>query len=563
MKQLKAILTFILLVLSLYGSAQSVFIPLERDYLHLIDRMDIRSGENSLFGYTAIKPLLRKTVVQQSHKKGWSILSSSLSDSFNLVYLYKDNPEWMPNLQYERKAGRFRNFYVFPNALFRPEIEDGEFQISPVLHFQMSGPSENHLGFVNQRGLEVRGHLGEKIGFYSTITENQMALTDAAQAFDPSAPGIGFRKVYAPSSRLINPDSMLVGLDFFLARGYLSWSPIEQINLQFGNDRNFIGNGMETFILSDFSPDALSLKAHTKLWKFNYLNLFSELSDLDRFSGNGGGFNPKYSALHYLGFDVLKNLSIGVFEQVIFARDSSQAQGYKLAYLNPVIFYRAIEHNQNSADNVLVGMDWKWNFLKRFSFYGQFVLDEFKKDEVFSGNGWWANKWAFQAGLKCIDLAGIENLDVQAEFNTARPFTFQHFNPSQNYTHFAQPLGHPSGANFRELRSIIRYQPLPRWKVELFLLNRLKGYDPQAADNFGGDLKKDYNLRSTAEYNNRILQGELGHDLIFACNLTYMPVHNLFFDIGTRYQNGNRIESATFFYAGMRLNAAALRYNRY
>lgn len=563
MIQLKPIPTLFLLLLSVHSNAQSVFLPLERDYLHLVDRMDIRSGENSLFGYTGIKPFLRKTIAQQSQKIGQTVLSNSLSDSFNLVYISKDNPEWTSKQGSVQNPGLFGKFYRSPNALYRPEIEDGAFQINPVLHFQMSGPATNYLGFVNQRGLEVRGHVGGKIGFYSAITENQMAFTDAAEAFDSSAPGIGFRKNYIPSSKQINPNGMPIGLDFFLARGYLSWSPIKQVQLQFGNDRNFIGNGMETFILSDFSPDILSLKAHTKLWKFNYLNLFSELNDLDRFSGMGGGFRPKYSALHYLGFDVLKNLSIGIFEQVIFSRDSSQAQGYKLAYLNPVIFYRAVEHNQNSADNILVGMDWKWNFLQKFSFYGQFVLDEFKKDEMFSGNGWWANKWAFQAGIKCIDLWGLENLDVQAEFNTARPFTFQHFNPSQNYSHFTQALGHPSGANFRELRCLMRYQPRPRWRAELFILNRLKGYDQQEGQNFGGDLNKAYNFRSTSDYNNRILQGELGHDLIFACNMTYMPAHNLFFDLGSRYQNGNQIEPAIFFYAGMRLNAATMRYNRY
>lgn len=74
-----------------------------------------------------------------------------------------------------------------------------------------------------------------------------------------------------------------------------------------------------------------------------------------------------------------------------------------------------MEHGLNSSDNAVLGMDWKWNFMNRFSFYGQFILDEFIKDEMFGRTQSWVNKWGYQAGIKYINVANINNLDLQLE----------------------------------------------------------------------------------------------------------------------------------------------------
>ena len=48
-------------------------------------------------------------------------------------------------------------------------------------------------------------------------------------------------------------------------------------------------------------------------------------------------------------------------------------------YLIPIIFYRSIEQSLGSADNSVIGLDFKANFLRHFQLYGQFVLDEFNQ----------------------------------------------------------------------------------------------------------------------------------------------------------------------------------------
>ena len=49
-----------------------------------------------------------------------------------------------------------------------------------------------------------------------------------------------------------------------------------------------------------------------------------------------------------------------------------------------------------------------------------------------------------QFGGKYIDAIGVKNLDLQAEINIIRPFTYSHNDTIANYTHYNQPLAHPT-----------------------------------------------------------------------------------------------------------------------
>ncbi|NJO01234.1 MAG: hypothetical protein HC880_05615, partial [Bacteroidia bacterium] len=255
------------------------------------------------------------------------------------------------------------------------------------------------------------------------------------------------------------------GVDFITARGYITFDLVDDaISLQFGYDKNFLGNGYRSMILSDFSSNYLFLKLNTQVWKLHYQNLFAQLT-ADVF--NTDGFFPqKYYAHHHLSVNVTKNLNIGLFESIVFNRGDTTAAtgnnagGFDFRYLNPIIFYRSIEQQAGSPDNAILGMDFKWNFLKRFSLYGQLVIDEFVISRIRDWNGWRGNKQSGQLGLKYLDVAGVANLDLQAELNIARPYVYSHNFRYGEYSHYNQPLVHPLGANFYEYVGQLRYQPI-------------------------------------------------------------------------------------------------------
>ncbi len=327
------------------------------------------------------------------------------------------------------------------------------------------------------------------------------------------------------------------GVDFFTARGYLDFQVSRHINLQFGHDKNFIGNGIRSMFLSDFSSNYFFLKLTTQVWRLNYTNLFAELIADAPFTPLGGAdagslgtvrFPKKYMALHHLSINITEKFNLGLFESTIFSDTDSLGGRFEINYLNPVIFYRGIEQQVGSPDNVVLGLDFKWNPGIKYSVYGQILIDELIVDELLSGSGWWGNKISGQTGVKYINAFGMENLDLQLEYNFARPFTYTHTTNLTSYSHYRQPLAHPLGANFRELVGILRYQPLPRLALSGKLILDDAGVDPNGS-NLGADILLP-NPDRERDFDNMIGQGIDTKILFLDFTASYQLRHNLFID---------------------------------
>jgi hypothetical protein len=322
-------------------------------------------------------------------------------------------------------------------------------------------------------------------------------------------------------------------------------------------------------IFSDFSPPAWFIKGNVKVWKLNYLFTTHQMTaDVAGSSTSGlksmdGGYPQKFVALHHLSINIGKKLNLGVFESVVFsADDSTGTNSFRLDYLNPIIFYRAIEQQNGSTDNVMLGFDFKWNAFKGVQFYGQFVLDEFVLDNIKSGNGWWANKYGIQAGAKYIDAFGVSNLDLQAEANIVRPYTFSHNTLYGDYSSYRQSLAHPLGSNFNEMVGILRYQPLPKLNLVAKLVYTMTGRDSTGL-NFGGDMLKNNSTRNNGtadkDYGNTIAQG-FSNDILFGSLVaSWQFKHNLFIDLNlTVRQSKSPLE---FYNNNSAITSLALRWN--
>jgi hypothetical protein len=267
----------------------------------------------------------------------------------------------------------------------------------------------------------------------------------------------------------------------------------------------------------------------------------------------------KYAAMHHLSIDVTKSLNIGLFEGVMFGRSDH----FEFQYINPIIFYRHIEGTIGSPDNAVAGIDFKVNVKKRAQFYGQFLLDEFILSKLKNDPTNWVNKFGIQLGAKYIDAFGIKNLDLQAEINRVRPFTYSHFDTINNYTHYNQPLAHPLGANFQEVIGIVRYQPLPKWNFYARAIYFYKGLDTANA-NFGGNIFKSYLTRlSDAGFN--VGSGNKATCLNATLNVSYEFRQNLFFEAGVQNRNyklaSGYKDNSVSFSAGIRLNVYKREYN--
>ncbi len=505
-------------------TAQSVFAPLNQDYSHFIDRQEIISGKVSNEVHTSYKPFSRQSVykmTQQLEKDSTAKLSGR--DRFNMKYLRDDNWEWADSADTAGNSKKpfWKFFYQKKNALLKYRHPEFEVQANPV--FYLSGGKEKggtSTNFINSRGVEVRGMINKKVGFYTTMTTTQALYPAYVRArIDTfhAVPGEGYYKPFQANG----------GVDYYSARGYITFDLSKSIHIQFGHDRNFIGNGYRSMILSDFSAPFTFAKIQTKIWKLQYTNLYGQLFYHTNF-GKDTTYSRKFLALHHLSLNIGKHLNVGVFESVVYTRQNNQ---FDLNYMTPPIFYRYVETYMGSSDKVTLGMDVKFNFAKHISIYGQAVLNEFKIEEIRSGKGWWGNKEAFQLGFKYIDLIGIKNLDLQLECNVVRPFTYTSVDGTDSYSHYNQPLADPMGANFVEVLALLRYQAHKRVFIQLKGIGTRIGYD-DLTTNYGSNILIPYgNVPAQRNYGNYITQGVATNIGYGELNVTYMIRHNLFLDL--------------------------------
>lgn len=395
------------------------------------------------------------------------------------------------------------------------------------LDLQLGKDSEGTTTFNNTRALQINGGIGKNFNFTTTFYESQGKFAEYfneyAESIKPDGgnpaliPGRGIAKGYKTDS-----------YDYPVAEAYLSYSPSKYVSFQFGNGKNFIGDGYRSLLLSDVASPVPFFKINTNFWKIKYTNIWMWAQDVRPELTVDGAYKQKFMSLHYLSLNVTKKLNIGLFETVIW--DDANGRGFDVNFMNPIIFYTAAEFSTGSrAGNVLVGMNLKYKF-NDFSLYGQVILDDFRASEMISANGWWANKFGFQIGAKYFNAFNVENLYLQAEYNLVRPFTYSHDELNYNYGHNNQPMAHLWGSNFKEFVAIGRYS-FDRWFFDSKVVIGTKGFDfdtDEDSYSYGGNVFKDNDDR-VSDYENTVGQGNTANVFIGDIQAGYLinPATNL------------------------------------
>jgi hypothetical protein len=546
MQSKQTLVRLICLLFPFTAFSQTTYLPQGAKENILLERLEIKAQTDSVLNFSKTKPFSRKAVIPQVGKLD-SIISLSPVDQYNIYTANAGNLEWVSGdrTAYASKKPLWGRLYTTPATLYEVNTNDFFLAVNPVFQYYVGKEQNNdqHI-FLNTRGLTVRGRIANKIGFSAYVTDNQERDPLYVQQWVTDRKAVAGQGFYK--------DFKTTGYDYFDARGSVTFNVAKYIDVAFGYDKNFIGNGYRSLFLSDFSNSTLFLKLNTRIWKFNLQNLFMELQNAERF-GADILIPKKYAAMHHLDMAFTKWLNVGLFEGVVFGRPDH----FEFGYLNPVIFYRSIEQQNGSYDNALAGLDVKANVAHKFQFYSQLLLDEFKLSEIKAGNGWWANKYAFQLGAKYIDAFQIKNLDLQVESNRVRPFTYSHRDSVANYTHYNQPLAHPLGANFQEFIGIARYQPAPKWMIQAKAIYYMQGRDTGNVS-FGSNIfLPSVPPYRTSDYGYTIgsgLKTKVGYASML---LSYEVKPNLFLETNAVYrrQSAAGVSASTYIiYAGIRWN---------
>ncbi len=394
--------------------------------------------------------------------------------------------------------------------------EEYWFTLNPIVNLQVGKDVDSDLSstFINTRGVQVNGGIGKNLNFTSTIYESQGRFADYYNAYATSLkpsggnpaiiPGIGIAKEFKTN-----------GYDFPLAEANLTFVPSKHFDLQLGYSRNFIGDGYRSLLLSDGASPYPFFKINTTFWKIKYTNLYTWMKDVRPEATLDRTYATKYVASHYLSWNVTKKFNLGFFESVVWSNQNDR--GFDMSFVNPIIFYRAVEFASSSrSGNALLGLTGKYKLNSQINFYSQFLLDEFSLGDVKEGDNSWKNKFGYQIGAKYYNAFNIKNLMLQAEYNHVRPYVYAHSEVLTNYAHNNQSLGHNWGGNFREFVAIARYFK-GRYFADAKITAGVRGLDFNTTTNtfnYGGNIYLDYDDNRPFDTGVKVAQGNKTNILI-------------------------------------------------
>jgi len=395
--------------------------------------------------------------------------------------------------------------------------------------------------WLNTRGFQVGLTIKDKFTFYANAFENQAVFPNYLSDYisrNKVVPGQGTTKILSNNK-----------MDWMYATASLTYDFSDYFQTTLAYDKNHIGDGYRSLLLSDFSSNYTHLKFTGTIGNVHYTSIWAYMTDpknpridsLD--SGGRFGDGIKWGAFQYLDYNATNRLSVGFFQAVTWAnRNQAGYRGFDFNYANPAIFLRPVEsNNSTSPDKMFLGLNAKYKVLRNVTAYGQFLLGEFTAKEFFGGNGYAHNKWGTQIGVRGFDVFNVKNLNFLGEYNVVRPYTYQHFVSISNYSNHGEPLAHPRGANFKELVGIANYS----WNRFDFAVQGVYsryGTDPEEGTNMGGDIFQSY--RTIPNMHGNFIGQGVKNDLFYAdAKAAYVlnPKYNLRFELGYT-QRYNRVE---------------------
>ena len=400
-------------------------------YLPLGHNMNIRINENAnkiqTSFNTGFKPLLKSEIIE-------------FTDIDSVIYQHKREQDFFK----DHKKG-----YIYRKAFFEDFIyvqkENFTLSINPLFYLEYGKQRDTSKTFtVNTRGIEVKGDIGKKVSFYSSFRENQAF-------FRPYVNDWAEERLVVPGQGAWKDFDGGAGRDFSMASAYVSFTPGKWVNIQLGHDKNFIGEGYRSLLLSDNSFNYPFLKLTFTHKGFKYVSMATQFDDFEtKFYEY---HTKKHGKFNYLSYSYKNRVEIGLFEGLICRTTdtASYVNKFPVNYFIPVIGVSSANYGFSSENKVVLGLNTKVKITDFIQIYGQVAIDN-PADK----------QYALQGGFKIFDLlhSKLENhrLYLQAEINSASENVYTNDLKFQNWTHYNQELAHPLGNSFNEIIGIFNYQ---------------------------------------------------------------------------------------------------------
>ncbi len=467
------------------------------------------------------KSLLRKYMIefnpQEINKNTtMSLIKSNLDVSNGIKYLFSDKEKYL--FAYQKN-----NNNVFINGL------------GHLLYANELEPSTKPNAKLFDGGFRIRGSIFDHLG-YSFSVEKGGAVGDSILVESV------FPEIKSNFKYIENIEN-ITNYDF--ANGYLKYffEPSEGmgISAQLGREKLKYGYGYsKSLALSGDAPNMDFLKFEFDYGIINFSSIFA--STVGEFNKNRDLRYIKYFSANKVKFSFENLFDIGLGETVI------STSGIQLGYINPLIFYKFVEHSLQDRDNGTIFIEMQTHFLKDLEFQGTFFLDENILSNL-SDFEKATNKSAYQLGLFWYEPLKVRNVSLIFEYTKIRPYVYTHFDPKNTYTAFGVIIGHPIGPNADQIFSKLVYNLSDRVTFNLEYQHVRKGEniynsDGELVTNVGGNVYDPYRPDVYPEHA-YFLDGIRINEDFLRFNVSYEPIKNYVFDLSYVYTANNNLTYST------------------
>ena len=442
--------------------------------------------------------------------------TESLIPNWNLSYLYSEKEKFLYKYYDSTQTSLFVNF------------------IGKLDYLNKSEDNKNLSSLIYRFGGEIRGSLFNTLGFSVTSTNGSfLGNKELTQSFSSLKYNYKFNQESASQ----------LGDNYFDETVSYGLADFDFAKIKIGNDRKFIGYGIEKTMIGDNAPRMEYIELALKYKRINFTFFHSKLLGnksviLDSIQGGINLVNDKYLAYHRLGLDLGKYLQLGLGEMIIYSN-----RNLDFSYLNPFNFYKSSEHANQDRDNSMIFFDAQNNSFENVKIYATLLLDDIDFGKI--GTGWYGNQTMLNLGVFSTHLYNILPLDAEIQYIRIDPYVFTHRISDNNFTSSNFNLGSALQPNSSNLLMSLNYRLNYRLNLNFTYEYSVHGanveYETGKTVNFGGNINLGYRIGDSQ--NVYFLKGDKEILRSFKFSTQFEPIKNWIFFLNINYFNNSLAKS--------------------
>jgi hypothetical protein len=544
--------------------AQTVSVPLSHWVYDALDRWEVRGIIKSVMNGS--KPFTRREIAEyisqvvENYRKNPQNFSKTEQEQLKylLVDFQEDISDLIELLPTEKIVPRLRKIvdrkpfitlgkYVYKNSRNFLVIQQDDFNLfaDPIFNIDSQDMFALEQGKFNQtrwsNGLQSWGNLGKHLGFFFNLTDNH--VKDQRWKNEE----ITFQ-VLEESGWPYLTKTGKGAWDYNENVAYLTFSH-KFVYFLFGREYNEWGVGYHgKLLLSTNSQLYDQLKLVLRYWRFKLTHLTAFLQYISpeaRTYMKDQPYINTYWSGNRLDLNAGKGLKLGISEAVVYGDRSLQ-----LGYLNPLAFFKSLEHFYGDRDNGLISLDFQWRIFSGLKIYGEWLIDDLTSSKL--GSKFYGNKFGWQTGMVIVNPLGINDVDFLLEYARIKPYVYsQSYKDYNKYKHYDTILGHYIGPNSDNLYVRLRKNFSKHCQFTI-LYQKYRHGSNLPERNVGGDPDRPWMPEDARDV--KFLEGIQVKQTVLGFSIKYEFFRNFFGEFLYRYSQYTPPDWKSFFSARLSFN---------